>query len=166
MNRKQAIKIIASDKIENLSIEDRELIIYNAWGLDKTDEEFHFLPSNLKNELLHFDEPQHDIISSEYDELVKISCELSYSDWSNEQLAITVSNILKKRVFVNGKNPKRYSCPCCGEETLSIRGEYDICSNCNWEDDGNEDEDKYSGANHMTLKQGKKNYLLHGRITH
>ncbi|MDE7424430.1 MAG: hypothetical protein K2N51_12215 [Lachnospiraceae bacterium] len=164
MNRKQAIKIIASDKIENLSIEDRELIIYNAWGLDKTDEEFHLLPPNLKKELLNFDEPQHDVVSSEYDELVKISCESSYDEYSNEQLAVMASSILRKRVFVDGENPKMYPCPCCGKETLSIRGEYDICSNCNWEDDGNEDEDMYSSANHMTLKQGKKNYLLYGRV--
>lgn len=125
---------------------------------------FIYYPPDLKKELLNFDEPQHDVASSEYDELVKISCELSYSEWSNEQLAVMASSILRKRVFVDGENPKKYPCPCCEEETLSVRGEYDICSNCNWEDDGNEDEDKYSSANHMTLKQGKKNYLLYGRV--
>ena len=103
MNRKQAIKIIASDEIENLSIEDRELIIYNAWGLDKTDKEFPLLSSNLKKELLNFDEPQHDVEFSEYDELVKISCESSYDEYSNEQLAIMVSDILKKKYLLMEK---------------------------------------------------------------
>lgn len=164
MNRKQAIHIIVSDEIEKLSRKDRELIIQNMWGLDETDEEFHLLSDNLKEELLNYDFPQNDAMSSKYDDLIKASCESSYDEYSNEKLEIIVSKILRKKVFIDGENPKKYYCPCCGKATLTVRGEYDICSNCNWEDDGNEDEEVYSSTNHMTLKQGKRKFLLYGRV--
>ena len=34
-----------------------------------------------------------------------------------------------------------YTCPCCGHLTLSERGGYEICSECGWEDDGQDDHD-------------------------
>jgi hypothetical protein len=35
----------------------------------------------------------------------------------------------------------RARCPCCGYPTLPSRANYDICELCNWEDDGQDDED-------------------------
>ena len=32
-----------------------------------------------------------------------------------------------------------YTCPCCGHPTLTERGAYDICVECGWEDDGQDD---------------------------
>jgi Cysteine-rich CPCC len=37
--------------------------------------------------------------------------------------------------------PEAYTCPCCGHATLDERGGYDICSECGWEDDGQDDHD-------------------------
>jgi hypothetical protein len=34
-----------------------------------------------------------------------------------------------------------YTCPCCGHLTLSERGAYEICGECGWEDDGQDDHD-------------------------
>lgn len=34
-----------------------------------------------------------------------------------------------------------YSCPCCGHVTLTERGGYEICDECGWEDDGQDDHD-------------------------
>ena len=34
-----------------------------------------------------------------------------------------------------------YTCPCCGHPTLSERGVYEICPECGWEDDGQDDHD-------------------------
>jgi len=34
-----------------------------------------------------------------------------------------------------------YSCPCCGHLTLAERGGYEICGECGWEDDGQDDHD-------------------------
>lgn len=162
MNREDAIKIISSLECQNLSREDRELIINNSWGINESDEEIFFLPLDLRDELLRYDVPQEDIMSPKYDRLVEVVCELSYSQFANEKLQTMVSEILKKPVTIEGtiSTPIRFNCPCCGKATLSCRSEYDICSNCNWEDDGNDNEDKYSLPNHMTLKEGKQNSKL------
>jgi hypothetical protein len=37
--------------------------------------------------------------------------------------------------------PELYTCPCCGHATLTERGAYDICRECGWEDDGQDDHD-------------------------
>ena len=34
-----------------------------------------------------------------------------------------------------------YTCPCCGHRTLPSRGSYDLCPECQWEDDGQDDHD-------------------------
>ena len=34
-----------------------------------------------------------------------------------------------------------HTCPCCGHPTLPERGVYDICGDCGWEDDGQDDHD-------------------------
>jgi hypothetical protein len=34
-----------------------------------------------------------------------------------------------------------YTCPCCGHATLPERGRYEICDECGWEDDGQDDHD-------------------------
>lgn len=164
MNREHAIRIISSLECHNFSREDRELIINNSWGFNEGDEEISLLSLDLREELLHYDAPQEDIMSPKYDRLVEVACELSYSQFSNERLQVMVSEILKKPVTVEGIiSPSiLFKCPCCGKTTLSCRGEYDICPNCNWEDDGNDNEDKYSLPNHMTLKEGKQNFLTYG----
>lgn len=32
-----------------------------------------------------------------------------------------------------------YSCPCCHSLTLDARADFEICSECGWEDDGQDD---------------------------
>ena len=34
-----------------------------------------------------------------------------------------------------------YTCPCCGHATLEARSDYEICDECGWEDDGQDDHD-------------------------
>lgn len=55
-------------------------------------------------------------------------------------------------------------CPCCDYFTLSKRGEYDICPICFWEDDGLDIDqpDQYSGPNHKTLREGRKDFERYG----
>lgn len=163
MNRKQAIKIIVEHEYKDISEEDRSTMIFNAWGLNQEDGIFHLLPPKLREELTNYEEPQSDPMSSYYNILVQVLCEDSYSEYSNEKLASIVSSILKREVTVEGEQIERFTCPCCGEKSLPHRGEYDICPRCGWEDDGIQEEEKYSNPNHMTLKKGRENYILHGR---
>jgi predicted RNA-binding Zn-ribbon protein involved in translation (DUF1610 family) len=36
-----------------------------------------------------------------------------------------------------------YTCPRCGHATLSERGVYEICADCGWEDDGQDNHDSH-----------------------
>ncbi len=60
----------------------------------------------------------------------------------------------------------KFGCPCCGYRTLSSekRGSYEICPVCYWEDDKVQfnDPDYKGGANHVSLKDARENYLAFG----
>lgn len=53
-------------------------------------------------------------------------------------------------------------CYCCGYFTLKERGNYYICKVCFLEDDGCLDLKKIGHPNHMTLEQGRRNFLQFG----
>jgi methylenetetrahydrofolate reductase (NADPH) len=57
-------------------------------------------------------------------------------------------------------------CPCCGYKTLSVRGGFQICEVCFWEDDGQDDDDAddvRGGPNgDLSLTLGRANYLEFG----
>lgn len=55
-------------------------------------------------------------------------------------------------------------CPCCDYFSLPERNNYLICPICFWEDDGQDlDElDIESGPNHITLREGRNNFLKYG----
>jgi hypothetical protein len=57
-------------------------------------------------------------------------------------------------------------CPCCGCKTLDKRGEWEICSVCFWEDDGQDDydaDDVRGGPNgSLSLTVARANYLRLG----
>lgn len=68
--------------------------------------------------------------------------------------------------FIKGKNIKIFTCPGCGYPTLNGRGMYEICAVCNWEDDGqDQDEEQIIGTvnspdspnGNLSLKQNRIN---------
>lgn len=71
----------------------------------------------------------------------------------------------QKNVFAPVTNGP-YSCPCCGHVTLSERGGYEICSECGWEDDGQDSHDSSvvrggpNGA--ITLDDARRAYEIRG----
>ena len=58
----------------------------------------------------------------------------------------------------------REQCPCCDYISLPERFNYLICPICFWEDDGIDVDhlDSASGPNHMTLREGRSNFLAFG----
>src|ERR1044071_1549393 len=60
----------------------------------------------------------------------------------------------------------RYTCPCCGYPTLTERNRWDICPNCWWEDDGQDDphaDEVWGGPNsNLSLTQARQNYVAFG----
>ena len=61
-----------------------------------------------------------------------------------------------------------YTCPCCGHPTLSERGGYEICGECGWEDDGQDDHDSGNvrgGPNgRLSLDDARARYIAHGGV--
>ncbi|MBD2857728.1 hypothetical protein IB286_01830 [Spongiibacter sp. KMU-158] len=58
----------------------------------------------------------------------------------------------------------REQCPCCDYISLAERNRYLICPICFWEDEGQDlhAPDEYSGPNHMSLREGRENFLAFG----
>lgn len=60
---------------------------------------------------------------------------------------------------------KRYLCPCCFMPTLHSRAQYDMCSLCSWEDDGQDSDDADTvrcGPNaDYSLREARENFSLY-----
>lgn len=60
-----------------------------------------------------------------------------------------------------------YTCPCCGHATLWERGGYEICDECWWEDDGQDNHDSTvvrGGPNgSLSLDEARVQYVRKGR---
>lgn len=70
---------------------------------------------------------------------------------------------MNDRIRKKRESKIRTRCLCCGNYALiGTDTAYDICPVCFWENDVPEDESKFSGANNMTLGQGRANYLAFG----
>lgn len=69
-------------------------------------------------------------------------------------------------------NPDGYSCPCCGHVTLTERGGDEICDECGWQDDGQDDHDSHvvrGGPNKgLSLDAARAAYVERGgeRLPH
>jgi Cysteine-rich CPCC len=74
----------------------------------------------------------------------------------------TQKNVLAPR----GGGP--YTCPCCGHPTLGERGGYEICGECGWEDDGQDDPDGAvvrGGPNgRFSLDAARADYVAEGGV--
>lgn len=58
-----------------------------------------------------------------------------------------------------------YPCPCCGRATLLEPNRWEICTECGWEDEPEDDpEEQRCGPNHMTLAEAQENYERMGAI--
>ena len=59
--------------------------------------------------------------------------------------------------------PQLAVCPCCGYPTIWVRGQYDICSLCGWEDDDQDDataDEVWGGPNRdYSLTEARRNFI-------
>lgn len=111
-------------------------------------------------------EPPDDPNNPRYDKLILLVLPggSGYYGATNRYLSDELARIGHPGVTVVGEPELLLPCPCCGHRTLARRGEYDICSVCRWEDDGATQANHFSGPNHMTLAEGRRNYLsIRGR---
>lgn len=94
----------------------------------------------------------------EKNEYLRKYIEIKFSNYTNTYLKIFIGRYLHFEFDIVGNEPKLEECPCCQFKTLKKLSEYFICPVCFWEDDGTSDNDKFSGANKMTLGEAKMNF--------
>ncbi|SEG78743.1 CPCC family cysteine-rich protein [Paenibacillus sp. UNC499MF] len=101
----------------------------------------------------------------DYDNLIRVGLKSEYVGVRNEYLSKRISEQLVSDQTVVGVQEELFACPCCEFKTLSVKGEYDICPVCFWEDDGTTDHTSYSLPNRMTLTQARNNFLEFGAMS-
>ena len=159
LDRVEAIKAICNKKLPTLSFNERESIILDWWGIDEEDNEFSRLSAQLKCQILENDELPEDCENRKYDELILVALLSDYEGVSNNYIAESMDIMGLGHFRVEGQVEKLEVCPCCNYRTLKSRGNYDICRLCNWEDNGLNDDEKYSGPNHMALGEYRESFL-------
>ncbi len=90
---------------------------------------------------------------------------------TDEEMAAWRAQEAEEQRFGNVVAPPRgtpYTCPCCGHPTLAERGAYDWCTECDWEDDGQDDYDSHIARRHgpnggMSLDDARARYIASGR---
>lgn len=128
--------------------------------LDESDRENILIELNIENDKFK------DINSSDFNKEISEFLKLNYQGVKNEYLSNKINEIFKIEVNIIGDVEDLDACPCCNYKTLSVRGQYDICRVCFWEDDSIKKElSRYSSVNRMTLKKGKDNFNKIGAIS-
>lgn len=156
--RKKAIRILAEYESKNVFTRDREAMIFDIWhSLDKNEKDFQNLSQELKNDILNRENPDFKC-TKKYDELVILYIIETYKGVKNEFIANKLEQYVKTEIIIEGKVEALKKCPCCSYKTLEERGQYFICPVCFWEDDGNNDPEKVSSCNQLTLKEARLNF--------
>lgn len=75
------------------------------------------------------------------------------------------SKISRLRIYKLDRGQARFPCPCCGYPTIAMRGDYEICDICWWQDDGQDDPDAdsvWGGPNgKFSLAAARENFKLY-----
>jgi hypothetical protein len=153
-----AINNITERYLDTLTTEERDSHILNWWPLDKSNPNFHAIPTKLQKLILDNEEPPKNIESFLADELILAGLKSSYIGVTNDYLADQLAKLGYGTYEVQGDIEHLNACPCCEYRTLSTISDYDICELCMWEDDGTAAAESYSYPNHMTLSDAKKEF--------
>ena len=164
--REEIIAELIKFKVSHLDADTRLLLINNNWGLTQEQYDKCDYPFELKNELLKEYSPKHAIMSAFYNPLIEDIFIEEFSEYTNSELEHVFYELTGEKIVVNGienKSTLLFDCPCCQNKTLAERGQYFICSVCDWEDDGL-DYDHISHCNGMKLSEAQKNFKKCGKI--
>jgi len=87
------------------------------------------------------------------------------SFWERRRFFEVYSPVPNAQAGSEKSNEVRYACPCCGYPTLGSLGEFEICSLCGWEDEGQDDADAdlVRGAPNQSfsLVEARENFELY-----
>ncbi|MBC2115167.1 CPCC family cysteine-rich protein [Listeria booriae] len=158
MEREKALSQISENRVEKLSPEQREALILDWWGIDEDDVEYMRLPIELRVELTSCESPESNVMNPKYNPLLVEAIKSQYIGVKNSYLAKYLSSLVGEIIDVTGHEEVLLECFCCHYLTIKERGNYEICAVCGWEDDGSNNKEIYSNANHMTLLEGQANF--------
>lgn len=159
MNRVEALSIIVADLAAKLSARERADALVDAWSLRETDAGFLALPAELRRRMAELEGPD-DPDDRLYDPLEALSLRCQFRGVLNSYLEERLAAV-GITVTVEGPIEPTVACPCCGFFSLEARNDLEICRVCLWEDTG-DDPDLHSGPNHLTLREGRANFVEHG----
>jgi len=161
LKRQQAIEKYSQIKLTELSQKERaeqlEVMTLEDWS---DIEEWNSLPKSVQKEFEDGEEIQNPELEK-YDSVLMIWLKYSLQSISNKFLCqkLDIENIIGEPIELE-------SCPCCGFKTIGERGNYEICTVCWWEDDGQDNQHSnkvMGGPNYgISLVMGRYNYLIYG----
>lgn len=171
MKRTEAIKLIAQDKIRNLTKIERENYLRD-WWVGEEDEDLQRLPEIVKDEISHSlkmeienNDTFQNIEDKRYHPIILLGVYAEFRGVKNSYLEREIQRIKGEKIIVTGIAKKLEKCPCCGYRTLDKKCDWEICVVCFWEDDCTTSLDRISGPNHITLREGRENFLRFGAST-
>lgn len=159
MNREEAKNELAEFLFEEFPLKKRKDTI-DEWflsGYEEDDEDIKDFPPNLRMMICEGKEPNN-INDSLYDPIILQSIKGDLYGVLNEYIQNKLAEYGVISGTINGEPENLSVCPCCHYHALSESGAYDICPVCFWEDDGARNDNDYSGPNHLTLGEGKRNF--------
>lgn len=83
---------------------------------------------------------------------------------------LSIQNVFERRKkfdeYLKGKNISVFTCPSCGYPILNERGAFEICSICDWEDDGQDDAeaDEVWGGPNKNLSLNDSRILIEQKL--
>lgn len=165
MLREQAIKTVAQNKVKNLAVKERdeqlEIMTMEVWD---DHEAWKNLPKSVQKEFEN-GVLEYQVDSDRYDSVLFIWAAYELKAVTNEYLFAELKKIGVNESEIDGTPLKMQACPCCGYRTIDIRGDFDICRVCWWEDDGQDNNNagaSYGGPNGISLSQARYNFIQYG----
>lgn len=157
ISRLEARKRLADAMVAHMNADKRAAVLAEWWTLDSEDRGWSELPGELQRELEAQEEAPPDASPEKYDPLIRLAMMHESFGARNSWLQAKLEQE-GEAVEVVGEPEEMVECRCCGALSIHERGAYEICPVCFWEDDGQQDLDRVSGPNHMTLREGRENF--------
>ena len=166
MNRAEAIEKLIEKQLEALPLvvrkEQLSIMCLEDWsGTSKWGD----IPEEVRHELESGELTENEA-SSRYDKVLLLWLGDRLAGATNEYVTTLLASYGIPVEIDGGEPLSLESCPCCGRRTIEIRGEYEICTVCWWEDDGQDNDTAstvYGGPNYgISLTQARYNFLKYG----
>ncbi len=166
ITRNDAIAILCDADLKSLTRDERAeqlgIMTLEDWTCDP---QWATIPFEVRSEIENQGEIEHPM-DVRYDSLLTLWLQSRYAGARNEFLANRLQELGHDYQQVIGEPTSLLACPCCGVCTLGVRGDYEICPVCWWEDDGQDNHNANTvmgGPNyHLSLTRGRINYLSSG----